>query len=315
VAGYVLAAALAPVMTVALANLRGSVNLTSDMLTFLVGVIVVALVGGIIPALLEAIAGSLLLNYYFTPPIHQFTIADANNAWAIIVFVVVAILVSTVVDIAARRTKQAARASAESELLVTTAGSVLRGQQALPALLERVRESFGMRSVSLLECATGDCVEGSEPTRAASSAASRIRGPGKGWTAVATAGDEPVNSPDDADVEVPVTDTLSLALRGRALPADDRRVLGATRRPPWSSCGWPPKPKRPSRSPRPTGCAPRCSRRSATTCAARWRRPRPPSPACAHRRCTGPPPIGTNCWPRPTNRWTGWRVSSITCWT
>ena len=105
------------------------------MLTFLVGVIVVALVGGFMPAMLEAIAGSLLLNYYFTPPIHQFTIAEANNAWAIVVFVVVAILVSTVVDIAARRTKQAARASAESELLVTTAGSVLRGQQALPALL------------------------------------------------------------------------------------------------------------------------------------------------------------------------------------
>ena len=201
VAGYVLAAAFAPLITLALANLRGNVNLTSDVLTFLVAVIVVALVGGLIPALLEALAGSLLLNYYFTPPLHRFTIADANNAWAIIVFVVVAILVSTVVDIAARRTKQAARASAESELLVTTAGSVLRGQQALPALLQ--------------------------PTKAASSAASRIRGPGKGWTAVATAGDEPVTSPDDADVEVPVTDTLSLALSGRPLPADDRRVLGA----------------------------------------------------------------------------------------
>ena len=227
VAGYVLAAALAPLITVALANLRGHVNLTSDVLTFLVGVIVVALVGGLIPALLEALAGSLLLNYYFTPPIHQFTIADANNAWAILVFVVVAILVSTVVDIAARRTKQAARASAESELLVTTAGSVLRGQQALPALLEQIRESFGMRSVSLLECLTGDCTDGSEPTRAASSAASRLRGAGKGWNAVATAGGEPATTPDDADVEVPVTDTLSLALRGRPLAADDRRLLGA----------------------------------------------------------------------------------------
>ena len=33
--------------------------------------------------------------------------------------------------------------------------------------------------------------------------------------------------PADADVEVPVADTLSLALRGPALPAADRRVLGA----------------------------------------------------------------------------------------
>ena len=54
-------------------------------------------------------------------------------------------------DTTARRTKQAARANAESELLVTTAGSILRGQGALDALLERTREAFGMRSASLLE--------------------------------------------------------------------------------------------------------------------------------------------------------------------
>ncbi len=225
-AGYLLAAVFAPVATVVLAAAgRDNVNLTSDVLTFLVGVILVALVGGFIPALLEAIAGSLLLNWFFTPPIHQFTIADANNAWAIGVFIIVAMMVSWVVDIAARRTKQAARAESESELLVTTAGSVLRGQGALPALLERVKESFGMRSVSLLECqgADGEAAarDGTGPR------ASRILGPGRRWKVAATAGDEPVTSPEDADVEVPVTDTLTLALRGRPLPAADRRVLGA----------------------------------------------------------------------------------------
>jgi len=87
-----LAAVFAPVATVVLAATRGDVNLTSDVLTFLVGVILVALVGGFIPALLEAVAGSLLLNWFFTPPVHQFTIADANNAWAIGVFIIVAVL-------------------------------------------------------------------------------------------------------------------------------------------------------------------------------------------------------------------------------
>src|SRR5260370_520027 len=152
VAGYVLAAVLAPALTVVLASLRNGLNLTSDVLMFLVAVILVALVGGFAPAVLGAILASLLLNYYFTPPIHQWTIAQANNALALGVFVVVALLVSRVVDIAARRTTQAARANAESELLATTAGSVLRGQQGLSALLDRVREAFGMDSVTLLEC-------------------------------------------------------------------------------------------------------------------------------------------------------------------
>jgi len=44
---------------------------------------------------------------------------------------------------------------------------------------------------------------------------------------VATSGSPPVGRPEDADVEVPVTDGLVLALHGRTLPATDRRVLGA----------------------------------------------------------------------------------------
>src|SRR5215469_7573462 len=201
--GYALALALPPLLTLALANLRGSVNLTSDVLVFLAGVIVVALVGGFIPALIAAVAGSLFLNYYFTPPLYTFTIAQVNNALALIIFVAVGVVVSRVVDTAARRTKQAARASAESELLVTTAGSVLRGQGALSAVLERVREAFGMDSVTLLE-----------------------REDGK-WVPTGVSGLGPVARPEDADVEVPVGDNLILALRGRHLPASDRRVLGA----------------------------------------------------------------------------------------
>ncbi|HTW03453.1 MAG TPA: DUF4118 domain-containing protein [Streptosporangiaceae bacterium] len=212
-AGYVLAVLLAPLLTLFLVSLRSGLNLTSDVLFFLAAVIAVALVGGFVPAVLEAIAGSLLLNYYFTPPVHQFTIAEANNALALGVFVAVGLVVSSVVDGAARRSKQAARASAESETLVTAAGSVLRGQQALAAVLDRVREAFGMESVTLLEREPG-------PARAA-------RGPVTGWTAVAASGTPALARPEDADVDVPVTDSLTLGLRGRTLPASDRRVLGA----------------------------------------------------------------------------------------
>jgi two-component system, OmpR family, sensor histidine kinase KdpD len=212
-AGYALAVLLAPLLTLFLASFRSGINLTSDVLFFLVAVIAVALVGGFVPALLEAIAGSLLLNYYFTPPIHMFTIAQANNALALGIFVAVGLVVSLVVDGAARRSKQAARASAESEMLVTAAGSVLRGQQARAAVLDRVREAFGMESVTLLERAPRS--------------SSGPRGPGTGWVAAATSGGPALARPEDADVDVPITGTLTLALRGRTLPASDRRVLGA----------------------------------------------------------------------------------------
>src|SRR5215831_7398031 len=123
-------------------------------------------------------------------------------------------LVSWVVDIAARRTRQAARASAESELLTTTAGSVLRGERAVTAVLDRVREAFGMDSVTLLERHVGP---GGRPRP----------GAGGEWAVVAHSGEPALSAPGGADVVVPVTDTLSLALRGPAVSATDRRILGA----------------------------------------------------------------------------------------
>jgi two-component system, OmpR family, sensor histidine kinase KdpD len=213
-AGYALAAVLAPLLTLFLASQRGHLNLTTDMLLFLLAVIAVALVGGFVPALLEAIVCSMLLNFYFTPPLHKFTIAEANNVLALVIFAAVALVVSFLVDDAARRTKQAARASAESELMVTTAGSVLRGQQALTAVLDRTREAFGMESVTLLE-------------RAPTADGAAARGIAASWTPVAVSGAPGLSRPDEADVEIPVTDSLWLALRGRALPATDRRILGA----------------------------------------------------------------------------------------
>ena len=201
--GYALAVALPPALTVVLASDRTALNLVSDVLLFLLATVVVALVGGMLPAVLAAIAGSLLLNYFFTPPLHTFTIGETNNTLALAVFVVVAVLVSSVVDLAARRTRQAARATAESETLGTLAGSVLRGETAIPALLERVRESFSLDSVTLLE-----------------------RVPG-GWSSLASVGAEPCAAPGDADSTVLAGDDLLLALRGGPLPVDDQRLIAA----------------------------------------------------------------------------------------
>jgi two-component system sensor histidine kinase KdpD len=48
-----------------------------------------------------------------------------------------------------------------------------------------------------------------------------------GWHAVDSVGSDPCGRPEDADTEVPVGEDLALVMRGRALPAADRRILGA----------------------------------------------------------------------------------------
>ncbi|MFC9916773.1 ATP-binding protein, partial [Streptomyces sp. NPDC127197] len=180
-------------------------GLANDMLLFLTLTVAAALLGGLYPALASAAFGTFLLNYFFTPPLHRLTIADPKNIVALVIFIGVAVSVASVVDLAARRTHQAARLRAESEILSFLAGNVLRGETSLEALLERVRETFGMESVALLE-RESDVAP---------------------WTCAGSVGLRPCQSPEEADVDMPVGDHMALALTGRVLPAEDRRVLAA----------------------------------------------------------------------------------------
>ena len=221
-AGAAVGAVLLLALTVLLAALRGHIGLGSDLLLYLVAVVIVALVGGLYPALAAAVVGSQLLNWFFTPPIHSFTIRNTDNILALAVFVLVAALVSSVVDLSARRSQEAARASAEAETLSTLAGSLLRGEQAMPALLLRVQEAFAVTAVSLLRRQSS--APGSSGVTSSRPDAASLRGT---WECVSSVGDDPCLHPEDGDAEVSVGDELALVLRGRVLPAEDQRVLAA----------------------------------------------------------------------------------------
>jgi two-component system sensor histidine kinase KdpD len=213
IAGFLLALLGLPLLTLVIANV-GDLNFTSDVLLFLLAVVAVALVGGMWPALAAAVGGFVLLNYYFTPPIRQWTISERENLLALTVFLVVGISVSAVVDLAAKRTREAAQAGADAQTLATVAGSVLRGGRPLTALLGQLREVFQLKSVTLLESAG--------QTRTPD----RQRDPAS-WKVAEFVGEAPVQAPGEGDVDVPVSDDLSLVLKGHPLAAADRRILEA----------------------------------------------------------------------------------------
>jgi two-component system, OmpR family, sensor histidine kinase KdpD len=80
---------------------------------FFLATVITALAGGLGPGLLAGVASGLFLNFFFTEPIYSFTIYSSGD----IVTVVDMVLVALVVDRAARRAQQAARAGAEAALL------------------------------------------------------------------------------------------------------------------------------------------------------------------------------------------------------
>jgi two-component system sensor histidine kinase KdpD len=167
---------------------------------FFIGVLVVALLGGVAPAALSAVLSGLLLNYFLIEPRYTLTIADPDNAITSAVLLVVAVAVAALVDGAAKRAREATRASQEAELVALFAGSVLRGAD-LEALLERVRETYSQRAVSLLR---------------------------EGGGIVGCVGTDPCLDVESADTAIEVgDDEFWLLMAGKKLAARDRRVLTA----------------------------------------------------------------------------------------
>ncbi len=173
---------------------------------FFIGVLVVALLGGVAPAVLSAVLSGVLLNYFLVEPRYTFTISEPDSAVTIVVLLAVAVAVAALVDGAVKRAREATRATQEAELLALFAGSVLRGDD-LNTLLERVREAYSQRSVSL------------------------VRGEAAGGEVVGCAGADPCVTVEEADTAIEVgsdkdPEEFWLVLAGRKLTARDRRVLG-----------------------------------------------------------------------------------------
>jgi two-component system, OmpR family, sensor histidine kinase KdpD len=103
-AGLVTGVVLLPGLTVVATRLRAHLEFGADVPLYLLVVVLTALVGGFYPALLSAVAASLLLNFYFVPPLHTFSVDRPSSIVALVVFLLIALLVSRVVDLAAHRT-------------------------------------------------------------------------------------------------------------------------------------------------------------------------------------------------------------------
>ena len=194
----VLLVLLLPPLTAALLPASPSLSLPDDALIFLVCVVGIAVVGGFWPAVLAAIVASLLLNWYFTPPLHTLTIANPKDMLALLLFITVAVSVSSVVHLAARRANQAARAAEDAAALLALAQTVLGGDDTPAAILAHLAATRGGRA-ELSELVAGQ------------------------WIRVAQAGAAPELS---EPAEVLVGSDLALKVRGQDPPITPQLLDG-----------------------------------------------------------------------------------------
>jgi K+-sensing histidine kinase KdpD len=197
VSALVLAALLLPILTAFLVAVRGMLALESVLLLYLLAVVTVAVVGGVLPAVVAALASVILANFFFTTPYHTLIVNQRDSVIALIVFLVVAVTVSVTVEMAARSRVSAARSRVEAETLSRYTAEPVT-EDSLTAVLEQVREIFGMTSVALLE-RRGD----------------------QEYVA-AYVGESPHGNPA---ISVPTGRSLQLVAEGPELFAEDRRLL------------------------------------------------------------------------------------------
>lgn len=169
----------------------------------LAGTVLTSVIGGRWPGVVAALISFGSLNWWFSPPIHKFTIANQRDIVALTVFTLVAVGVATVVDRAARRAEEATRARTEAATMSGLSRSVLTGQDTAEGIVQRLRETFGQQAVVLLRLTNG------------------------GWERVAGAGIGMPDRPTPDDTQVTVDDTHLLVLRGSPLRSGDQRVLEA----------------------------------------------------------------------------------------
>ena len=137
------AAATLPLLTYVLTLFRPHLDIADELLVYLVVVVAITVLGGFWPAVLAAVASSLLLNWYFTEPIHTFTIQQPRELLALLLFVTVAVAVSSIVHLAARRAVQAARSKEEAAALLELAQTVLGGADSPAAILDHLTRTHG----------------------------------------------------------------------------------------------------------------------------------------------------------------------------
>ncbi len=236
VAGWLSALLLPVLLTAVLTRVEGPGQLPLAEMLLLAAAVLVALVGGLLPALLAALLGFVLLNWYFTEPVGRLTIAQPSDVVALLVYVAVAAGVASVVDRASRRAADALRARTEAATLASLSRSVLTGQDTAEAVTERVREVFGQTSVALLARGAAASVDAGGADGRADASSGRTPGTAgsaggapapTGWRVVAASGDGPAATPEAADTRVRVDDVHELCLRGETLRASDQRVLEA----------------------------------------------------------------------------------------
>ncbi len=140
-----------------------SVNATTAGFAYLLGILAIAASWGLIEAILASVAAMLCFNFYFLPPVGQFTISDPQNWVALFAFLATALVASHISDREKRQAREARARQRETEQLYALSRFILLtnptqsvGRQAA----QHIAEVFDCPAVALYDAKSGEIFRG-----------------------------------------------------------------------------------------------------------------------------------------------------------
>jgi two-component system, OmpR family, sensor histidine kinase KdpD len=148
---------LAAIGSVALATLgiyflRRIAPVVSLSVVYLPAVLLVATYWGMALGLLTSLLSAASFNFFHIPPTGGFTIVDGRNWVALAAFMIVAVVASTIAELARSRALEAERRRAEADLAASLAHELLLGEDteaALASAARRVAEALELASAAI----------------------------------------------------------------------------------------------------------------------------------------------------------------------
>src|SRR3984957_17466726 len=158
--GVIVVAALVALCTLLIFPLKQAAPVVSLGVVYMLAVVIVSVTWGLWFGFAASLLSALAFNYFHLPPVGRFTISDSENWVALIAFLLVALLASSVAEVTRARSREAAERRREADLAAELARLLLGGRRLsedLPTASARLSQVLALPSAAIeLEAVEGD---------------------------------------------------------------------------------------------------------------------------------------------------------------
>jgi two-component system, OmpR family, sensor histidine kinase KdpD len=167
--GMLIAVALVVLCTLLIYPLKQAAPVVSLGVVYMLAVVIVSVTWGVWLGVGTSLLSALAFNYFHLPPVGQLTIRNADNWVALVAFLIVAMLTSSVAEVTRARSREAAERRREADLAAEMARLLLGGRRLsedLPTAAARLSQVLELPSAAIeLEAVEGDARRVAFPLR------------------------------------------------------------------------------------------------------------------------------------------------------